>query len=427
MSRISEYRLDTIPYERDCTALLCRLQSLAGLVALDSGLGQDRNGRYDIISALPTLLLTETLEQADMFARVQQALDQERPEQPLPDAFLALPFNGGALGYFAYDGSANIGIYHWAIVVDHQLQHTSLFALPGCGIQTWQQVKTCLDANVQAPREFELATAFESNLSPVQYASAFERIQDYIQAGDCYQVNLAQRFASRYTGDPLSAYLRLRSSIHSPFAGFMRTDKGAVLSFSPERFIRVHDHQVLTQPIKGTRPRSKDAVQDQALARELQQSGKDRAENLMIVDLLRNDLGTICTTGSIKVEQLFELHSFTNVHHLISSIRARLAPEHTAMDLLRNCFPGGSITGAPKKRAMEIIAEIEPDSRQVYCGTLGYMGFDGNLDSNIMIRTLHCTQGEIYCWGGGGIVADSICAQEYQECFDKINNIINKL
>jgi len=147
----------------------------------------------------------------------------------------------------------------------------------------------------------------------------------------------------------------------------------------------------------------------------------------MIVDLLRNDLGTLCATGSIKVEQLFALHSFTNVHHLISSIRARLAPEHAALDLLRNCFPGGSITGAPKKRALEIIAELEPDPRQVYCGTLGYMGFDGNLDSNIMIRPLLCTQGEIYCWGGCGIVADSICAQEYQECFDKINNIINKL
>jgi len=427
VSRISEYRLDTIPYERDCSTLLSRLQSLSGLVALDSGLGQDRNGRYDIISALPSVLLTELGEQADMFASVQQALNQARPELPPPDAFRALPFSGGALGYFAYDGSANIGIYHWAIVVDHQRQHTHLFALPGCATQTWERVRTCLAQDVQAPKEFVLANAFEANFSAEQYAAAFERIQDYIHAGDCYQVNLAQRFNSHYTGDPLSAYLRLRHSIHSPFAGFMRTNTGAVLSFSPERFIKVHDTEVLTQPIKGTRPRSEDPVQDQALARQLQESAKDRAENLMIVDLLRNDLGTICATGSIKVEQLFELHSFTNVHHLISSIRARLGPGHAALDLLRNCFPGGSITGAPKKRAMEIIAELEPDSRQVYCGTLGYMGFDGNLDCNIMIRTLLCTQDEIYCWGGGGIVADSLCAQEYQECFDKINNIINIL
>lgn len=427
MSRISEYRLETLPYERDSAQLIRRLQSLPSLIALDSGLGQDRHGRYDIISALPTVLLTETDEQPDMFARVQQALDQERPTLPLPDALLALPFNGGALGYFAYDGSANVGVYHWAIVVDHQQQHTHLFALPGCASQTWERVKTCLEQNITATSAFTLANPFEANFDEAQYAAAFERIQDYIQAGDCYQVNLAQRFKSRYTGDPLSAYLRLRNSIHSPFAGFMRTANGAVLSFSPERFIQVQNTQVLTQPIKGTRPRSQDPVQDQALAKELQDSSKDRAENLMIVDLLRNDLGTLCVTGSIKVEQLFELQSFTNVHHLVSSIRARLAPEHSALELLRNCFPGGSITGAPKKRAMEIIAELEPDSRQVYCGTLGYIGFDGNLDSNIMIRTLHCTRGEIYCWGGGGIVADSVCAQEYQECFDKINNIINRL
>lgn len=427
MSLISEYLLETIPYDRDCAAVLCRLQSLPGLVVLDSGLGLDNNGRYDIISALPSVTLTEPAQQVDMFARVQQALDQERPKLPLPDTLRALPFCGGALGYFAYDGSANIGIYHWAIVVDHQQQRTHLFALPGCASQTWEQVKGCLEHNVGAPEEFDLSTAFRSNFSAAQYADAFERIQDYIQAGDCYQVNLAQRFSSRYSGDPLSAYLRLRQNIHSPFAGFKRTSNGAVLSFSPERFIQVHDTQVLTQPIKGTRPRSADPVRDQALAQALRESDKDRAENLMIVDLLRNDLGTICATGSIKVEQLFELHSFSNVHHLISSIRARLAPEHASLELLRNCFPGGSITGAPKKRAMEIIAELEPDPRQVYCGTLGYMGFDGNMDSNIMIRTLLCTQGEIYCWGGGGIVADSICAQEYQECFDKINNIINKL
>lgn len=427
MSRISEYRLGTIPYERDCAAVLCRLQSLSGLVVLDSGLGQDRNARYDIISALPTLLLTEPGDQEDMFACVQQALSKERPELPLPDALRDLPFSGGALGYFAYDGSATIGIYHWAIVVDHREQRTTLFAVPGCTSQTWDRVHACLDESAQLPRQFNLGNAFESNFSTAQYARAFERIQHYIQAGDCYQVNLAQRFNSHYTGDPLSAYLHLRKSIHSPFAGFMRTNNGAVLSFSPERFIQVHDTRVLTQPIKGTRPRAADPEKDQALARELQDSAKDRAENLMIVDLLRNDLGTLCTIGSIKVEHLFELHSFTNVHHLISSIRARLAPEHSALELLRNCFPGGSITGAPKRRAMEIIAELEPDSRQVYCGSLAHMGFDGNMDSNIMIRTLLCTQNEIYCWGGGGIVADSVCTQEYQECFDKINNIINRL
>lgn len=427
MSRISEYRLDTIPYERDCALLLCRLQSLPGLVALDSGLGQDRNSRFDIISALPTTLVEESAEGADSFTQVQRALSKERPTLPLPEALRELPFKGGALGYFAYDGSANIGIYHWAIVVDHLSQRTLLFALPGCASQTWQRVQDCLAQQAGAPEDFSLTSAFVSNFTAEQYAKAFDSILDYIHAGDCYQVNLAQRFKGAYLGDPLGAFIRLRNSIHSPFAGFMRTSNGAVLSFSPERFLQVRGTEVLTQPIKGTRPRSLDPTVDEALATALRESPKDRAENLMIVDLLRNDLGTLCATGSVKVEQLFELHSFSNVHHLISSIRARLEPPHSALDLLRNCFPGGSITGAPKKRAMEIIAELEPNSRQVYCGTMVAIDFDGNMDSNIMIRTLLCTQNEIYCWGGGGIVADSVCAQEYQECFDKIDNIIKRL
>ncbi len=433
MSRINEYRLETLPYEADSAPLLHRLQTLHGLVFLDSGLGTDPNKRYDIISALPSAPLlqdqnTGVNSEGDIFARVRVALEQHQSCAEVPEALRKLPFSGGAIGYFAYDGSAYAGIYHWAIVVDHQARETLLFALPDCLVQTWREVQQHLEQDPAPMPPFSLAKAFSSNFTETQYANAFARIQDYIHAGDCYQVNLAQRFNSQYEGEPLSAYLRLRQSIHSPFAGFMRTANGnAILSFSPERFLSVRDGQVLTQPIKGTRPRSDNPEEDRIQAQALQASLKDRAENLMIVDLLRNDLGTLCAIGSVKVERLFELHSFTNVHHLISSIRARLEPPSSALDLLRNCFPGGSITGAPKKRAMEIIAELEPDSRQVYCGTMAYMGFDGNMDSNIMIRTLHCNAGEIFCWGGGGIVADSQCAQEYQECFDKINNIINKL
>lgn len=433
MSRINEYRLETLPYDADSAFLLRRLQPLCGLVILDSGLGADHNKRYDIISALPSAYLLQEPNGAvegeeDIFARVRTTLSQQHLGTEAPEALCKLPFSGGAIGYFAYDGSACVGIYHWAIVVDHQTRNTLLFALPECVEQTWQKVHQQLTQDPTTTPPFSLARAFRANFTETQYASAFERIQDYIHAGDCYQVNLAQRFNSQYEGEPLHAYLRLRESIHSPFAGFMRTQNGnAILSFSPERFLSVRDGQVLTQPIKGTRPRSANPEEDRIQAQALQASPKDRAENLMIVDLLRNDLGTLCATGSVKVERLFELHSFTNVHHLVSSIRARLEPPHTALDLLRNCFPGGSITGAPKKRAMEIIAELEPDSRQVYCGTMAYMGFDGNMDSNIMIRTLYCNAGEIFCWGGGGIVADSQYAQEYQECFDKINNIINKL
>lgn len=430
---MSEYRLETLPYARDTAPLLRRFGALPGCVFLDSGLGEDSNGRFDILSALPTASVVRDSaahslsDSDDCFSAVQGLLDAHRPRQAPPQALRELPFLGGAIGYIGYDNSAQIGIYTWAIVVDHLTQSSILFALPACPEQTWARVQQCLAAALTTAPPFALDARFRSNFTRQEYAQAFATIQDYIHAGDCYQVNLAQRFSSSFTGAPLAAYLTLRQSIHSPFAGYMSTKHGAVLSFSPERFIRIRGADVLTQPIKGTRPRSSDPEQDEALAQALVASAKDRAENLMIVDLLRNDLGSLCAIGSVKVDKLFELHSFTNVHHLISSISARLEAPHRPLDLLRKCFPGGSITGAPKKRAMEIIAQLEPHSREVYCGTMLYVDFDGQADTNIMIRTLLCERNTISCWGGGGIVADSECALEYQECFDKINNIINKL
>lgn len=425
---MSPYRLHTLPYQRDSAPLMRRLASLPGFVCLDSGLGDSHHGRYDILSALPetTLHTPPGGSPRETFARIDALLSAHRPASP-PQALAALPFSGGAIGYLGYDGACHTGIYSWALVVDHQLQQSHLLALPQCPDSCWNTVLDALAAPVPAYPAFTLTRPFAANFTYAEYASAFARIQDYIHAGDCYQVNLAQRFAARFGGDPFAAWLNLRRSIHSPFAAFMRTDEQTLLSFSPERFLRVHDGQVLTQPIKGTRRRSDDAEEDRRLAKALLASPKDRAENLMIVDLLRNDLGTLCRTGSVKVEQLFELQSFSNVHHLVSTISARLDTAHSALTLLGNCFPGGSITGAPKKRAMEIIAELEPDSRQAYCGSFFHAGFDGNLDSSILIRSLLCSGEEIFCWGGGGIVADSDCAQEYQECYDKINNIINSL
>lgn len=437
---MSSHHIEALPYERDSASLLCRLSALEGLVFLDSGMGEDRNGRFDILSALPDAVVqrsqdgvmitseqSRSYQKGDCLSAVQSLLTQYAPNTPLPDAINTLPFVGGAIGYLGYDSTARIGIYTWAIVVDHKKQTSTLFALQHCPETTLQQLQKCLATASSTPGAFSLDKPFVANFTQAEYQLAFARIQDYIHAGDCYQVNLAQRLQTTFTGSPLTAYLNLRGSIHCPFAGFMTTPTGALLSFSPERFLQVQAGKVLTQPIKGTRPRAQNPEQDRALAQALLDSPKDRAENLMIVDLLRNDLGTLCATGSVKVEKLFELHSFTNVHHLISSISGQLDAPDTALDLLRNCFPGGSITGAPKKRAMEIIAELEPSSREVYCGSLFYVGFDGNADSNIMIRTLHCVRNTISCWGGGGIVADSDCAQEYQECFDKINNIINKL
>jgi para-aminobenzoate synthetase component 1 len=229
-------------------------------------------------------------------------------------------------------------------------------------------------------------------------------------------------------GDPLLAYLRLRQTSHSPFSAYLASGPdAAVLSLSPERFLSVTNGVVLTQPIKGTRPRGRTPDEDRQLAESLRTSAKDRAENLMIVDLLRNDLGSRCETGSVQVQSLFELQSYTAVHHLVSSVTGRLRRGDHALALLRACFPGGSITGAPKIRAMEIIDELEPDHRSVYCGSVVWTGFDGNMDSSIAIRTLLCESGHIYCWGGGGIVADSDGDQEYQETLDKISLLISTL
>lgn len=439
---MSDYFVLELTYSPDSSPLLRRLAQLPGLVMLDSGRRplaslQDNNARFDILSALPVTQLTEHLPARrlapslfrpdPLFAKLGAMLREHAPTGTLPARLQGLPFTGGALGYAGYDGHARFGIHDWAIVVDHQLERSVLFALPGCRADTLAQVQETLARPLPAPPAFALHSGFVSNFTRESYARAFATVQDYIQAGDCYQVNLAQRFSARCEGEPLAAYLQLRSSIHSPFSAFIPTDNGAVLCFSPERFLEVRGNQVRTQPIKGTRRRAADPDEDAALATDLQSSAKDRAENLMIVDLLRNDLGSLCSTGSVQVEKLFELRSFSNVHHLVSTIHGRLPPPHSPVDLLRSCFPGGSITGAPKQRAMEIIAELEPDARTVYCGSAGYLSFDGQMDMNIMIRTLLCEGQDIHCWGGGGLVADSVCSQEYQECFDKINNIINVL
>jgi para-aminobenzoate synthetase component 1 len=213
---------------------------------------------------------------------------------------------------------------------------------------------------------------------------------------------------------PLSAYIKLAQD-------------SAVISLSPERFLSLHGHRVETAPVKGTRPRHQNPEADSAAVRELRASTKDRAENLMIVDLLRNDLGRSCVPGSIIVDRLFEVQSLATVHHLVSTISGELRADRSATELLRDSFPGGSITGAPKRRAMEIIAELEPDPRQVYCGSVLYISADGRMDSNIAIRTLLCDAGEIHCWAGGGIVADSDWEQEYQETWDKVGKFLAAL
>jgi para-aminobenzoate synthetase component 1 len=283
---------------------------------------------------------------------------------------------------------------------------------------------------------FHLQTSWQANMDKASYIEKFNKVRSYLLSGDCYQINLAQRFSALYQGDEFEAYLALKKANKAPFSAFIRLDNAAILSVSPERFLQLSQGKVQSKPIKGTMPRSDNKVQDAKNAEILRHSNKDNAENLMIVDLLRNDISRSCQAGTVKVPKLFDIESFPAVHHLVSTVEGTLSNDKHATDLLRSAFPGGSITGAPKIRAMQIIEELEPHRRSVYCGSIGYLSNCGNMDTSITIRTLICqpskssgngsinNQKTIHCWAGGGLVADSTAQSEYQETFDKVNCIL---
>lgn len=448
-------KLTELPYFRDSAGLFAVIASEPWSIFLDSGYPARDLGRYDIIAARPSVTLVTRGNETRVTERNTDFISTDDPFElvksylgPQVQNLSGLPFCGGAMGYFAYDLGRRIeklpekaqhdidvpdmaiGIYDWAVIVDHQLRRTWLYSM-GRDEQTlanWNALQSIFQTNVAAEDEpIKVNGEVNANLDREHYARAFHRIKQYIRAGDCYQVNLAQRFDVGLSGSSWGIYRALRKLNPAPFAAFMNLDNCAILSTSPERFLKVTGGVVETKPIKGTRRRSSFAFEDSELARELLESEKDRAENLMIVDLLRNDLGKNCKTGTIAVPKLYALESYATVHHLVSTVTGRLAKSRHALDLLRGCFPGGSITGAPKLRAMEIIEELEPHRRTVYCGSMGYIGCDGNMDTNIAIRTLVHMQDHVYGWAGGGIVSDSKMAAEYQECFDKVAAMLRLL
>jgi para-aminobenzoate synthetase component 1 len=447
-------RLTSVSYYPDSSHWFAALRHLSNAIWLDSGRPQSLYGRYDIIAAAPAKVLTTDGQITRIVHADNRTTEStENPFQLLQQHLPALvkvpeevPFCGGAIGYFGYDLGRRleqlpeiavrdielpelcIGIYHWAVVQDHEQQLAWLVELPEVTSTDKDAQKTVfhdLKQNLKSGNISFKINNFKDKVNANKYAKKIAKIQDYIHAGDCYQVNYAQRFSADYQGDPFAAYLTLRTALPSPFSGYMEFEQGALLSLSPERFIQVRNGIAETQPIKGTIARGTDPVTDQRNADELQASLKDRAENLMIVDLLRNDLSKHC--DDIAVPALFSLQSFANVHHLVSTVTGRLQPGVSALQVLEDCFPGGSITGAPKIRAMEIIEELEPVRRSIYCGSLGYISADGNMDTNIAIRSLVCDQGKIHCWGGGGIVADSEAEKEYQESITKVKVLLDTL
>ena len=432
-----------LPYISDATAYFAAIADLPWAVWLDSG-GRDR---YDIIAAQPVVtLVTQGLHtqisdaagvrssSADPFALLREQLGS--PWESVAN----VKFAGGALGYWGYDLARRqshlpslaldaeglpemaIGIYDWALQLDHQEGTAQLIShnrYPQTAPIIPQILERLQRNNIAERESFRVRGRITSNFSRSGYDNAFKAVQAYLQAGDCYQINLAQRFAAQASGDAFTAYCTLRQLSPAPYAAFLNLPHAQILCASPERFLQVQQGHVETKPIKGTRPRGANAQQNALLVQDLLSSSKDRAENLMIVDLLRNDLSKSCAPGSVQVPHLFEVESYATVHHLVSTVTGELAAGRDAVALLRDCFPGGSVTGAPKQRAMEIIEQLEPQRRGVYCGAIGYIGFDGNMDCNIAIRTLVYADGEIRCWAGGGIVADSVAEAEYQETLDK--------
>ncbi|MDR9825588.1 aminodeoxychorismate synthase component I [Vibrio sp. FNV 38] len=423
------------------------IEHLPWAMLLRSASDHHIDSRFDILVAEPTATIVTqgsmssvtqptgcSSYDGDPFEIIESLSEQYCPHLTLD---VDLPFVGGALGYFSYDLGRRvekiptlaekdlsspdmaIGIYDWAVIVDHQLKQATLIA------PNTQHRLLWLQSHVAKPTPpFERTSDWQANMTKQEYSEKFAVIHEYLLSGDCYQINLAQRWRASYQGNEWHAYQQLEEVNGAPFSAFIRLDNSAIISISPERFIQLKSQTIETKPIKGTRPRHPNPELDIQQAQALARAEKDQAENLMIVDLLRNDIGRVAKPGTVHVPHLFEIESFPAVHHLVSTIRAELDEQFSPSQLLRACFPGGSITGAPKIRAMEIIEELEPHRRSAYCGSIGYISRHGRMDTSITIRTLVAENGYIHAWAGGGIVADSECNSEYQETYDKLSRIL---
>ncbi|USH01305.1 aminodeoxychorismate synthase component I [Grimontia kaedaensis] len=430
------------------TSLFSRIESQPWAMLLQSAAEKHPDNRFDILVADPIATLCSESGINRIWHRDGRTASRETdPFEELHALQLSLlprtepiapwPFLGGALGYFAYDLGRQVetlpelatrdidipdmavGIYDWAVIADHKEKKLVLIQPEGENKLAWLEGHKEVEASA-----FAMKGEWQANMTPETYEEKFDRVQAYLKSGDCYQINLAQRFEAPYQGSEWEAYQKLAKTNGAPFSGFIRLKDSAILSVSPERFLQLHGREIETKPIKGTRPRNNDSAVDSANIHCLKNAQKDRAENLMIVDLLRNDIGRVASPGSVNVPKLFDIETFPAVHHMVSTVTGTLSDDKYGEDLLRACFPGGSITGAPKVRAMEIIEELEPHRRSIYCGSIGYLSRCGTMDTSITIRTLVCHQQQIYAWAGGGVVVDSEAASEYQETLDKLSRIL---
>ncbi len=429
-----------LPYLDNTPTLLNQLRPLTGLVALESDNHDHENGRWSIISAAPSKIFRATnRHNADSTLQILESLFTQLPKQ-----CHELPFIGGLLGHISYDlglPSLNkplntpsfknqpkvlVGLYTWAFVIDHKQKASHLVYWDDISIPKKIDLLEIFNNSFQSSTmDFEITDQFKPLWHKDTYKKKIQTIHDYIQSGDCYQINLAQCFKAKYQGESLKAYTKLKKAAQVPFASYFDDTDMSFASLSPEMFITCENNKVVTKPIKGTQPRNQSAQIDNQNKTLLKESEKDQAENLMIVDLLRNDLSK--NANKVKVPKLFDVESFTTVHHLVSTITAELNPDTSILKLFLDAFPGGSITGTPKKRAMEIIGELEEFPRSFYCGSSFYYSCNGKFSSNILIRSFLFQEGEVFTWSGGGIIADSKWELEYQESLDKISRLMASL
>ena len=465
-----------------------RLEQLPYRLLLESAARETRLGRYSFLTADPVFIVRSrgahtdivdcmsgatTTTNEDALAGVRRLVAPHR----FPSVPGVPPFQGGIAGFIAYDWGLTLErlpeprfddlglpdtllcLYDWVLAWDHVTSRAWLISTGVPAIESAARVararerasdvigllrgdsKGSTAGSNNRTRPTNVAPAYHveggwwrsgldlrSSFTRGAYLDAVARVREYIFAGDIFQANLSQRFEAPLEGSAWELYRRLRSRNAAPFAAFLESPEAVVVSASPERFLRVDAAgHVETRPIKGTRPRGVGPEHDAALGQALAESAKDRAENLMIVDLMRNDLSRVCAPHTVRVSELFSLERYATVHHLVSTVVGDLEPGRDALHLLRAAFPGGSITGAPKLRAMEIIAELEPSRRGVYCGSIGYWSLTGELDTNIAIRTAIVQGDRVYFSAGGGIVADSDPASEYEETLDKARGLIDAL
>ncbi len=428
-----------------------RFLGLPHLCFLDSAAADSRLGRYSFLGADPVAVIRTPPERDPL--RAARGLLAPQRRDPIADL---PPFQGGLMGYLGYDWGAELervarpgrnalavpdvvlGLYDWVIAWDH-LARRAWIVSTGIGegdsakqpetaagrlAFVQQRLRSKLVVSDHPPARRSTAV---SNFSRAEFESAIARVNAYIVAGDIFQANLSQRFAAPLAEPPFALYRRLRERNPEPFAAYLDLGDVTLASASPERFLSLHGSRVEARPIKGTRPRGRTPAADAALARALVTSEKDRAENVMIVDVLRNDLGRVCRFGTVTVPERWALESHPTVHHLVSTVSGELASGRDALDLLAAAFPGGSITGAPKIRAMQIIAELERCPRGPYCCAIGYLSLTGALDTSIVIRTFVAAGSTVSFQVGGGITADSDPAAEYQETLDKAAALLEAL